>query len=51
MNQTVILLTGTIEPVNIENLALVSPQKREQEYLKAIKKWTGLGYPVIFCDE
>jgi hypothetical protein len=50
MNSIVILLTGTIQPVNVHQLALTSPQKREQEYLNAIKKWTQLGYPVIFCE-
>jgi hypothetical protein len=50
MNSIVILLTGTIKPMNVDQLVLSSPEKREQEYLNAITKWVKLGYPVIFCE-
>ncbi|CAN5391497.1 hypothetical protein BH11BAC3_BH11BAC3_02660 [soil metagenome] len=50
MESIIILLTGTIQVFDVPDLAMTDTDLREREYFAAIKKWTRLNYPVIFCE-
>ncbi len=46
----VILLTGTVDPVEMVMTARNNPEVRRGDYERSIKKWAGTGYKLIFCE-
>ncbi|MEP7322775.1 MAG: hypothetical protein ABI761_12690 [Saprospiraceae bacterium] len=49
-NKVCLILTGTIQPLNVPNLNRDNYLEREQDYYNGIQYWMKFNLPLIFCE-
>jgi hypothetical protein len=50
MDNTVILLTGTVDPGDMVMTGRNDPEVRREDYERSLRKWARTGYKLIFCE-